>query len=635
MRNIIKVLGLSLAGFGSVLTFGDVSAVTSRSGVAGANVQRMPTMPTFPSGATGNLSGVDTVEPTTTSTYTVDNCMKDILNCVQGGALPNGLNDMFNSDLRASIVNGMGLCAVQVEKCIDDVTDKNGRKLYFASGDVWGDFNSREVQPAYFSFVLRKTGLTPNQAENTCLLLDRNVYGSSFSAVGTSNEVTTEFQNSVNAYNDLNGSSNLPRAAATTTDNTGSGSADAKNNPQGMGVNSDSSIDGNRGYYARWDATTGECLVRVAAYNKNEQITNEVLWGLLGNNNLAEVWKSAGSSFTCDKDLFGFALKRNTADVATVGFTGGTLLGAGIGAAVKKETGFDCGSSKNLGELNTKLRTLSATEKNTLPLYLPGEMNLDTGISRSECNQLVAMYDKYYTIEALAKTNNPAYDANDTFKTFINQESFNIVVCTGKMDDCVNHDEIAEEMKVLKPLMEKMGEVLSTKENTKKVSGANVAIGATIGAGAAGLATAITAFVESNNISCRVGDGLDKIDLNKSYTIDTLKDFYVKWNLNLPETVFLESGITSCDAWENACSAIVTELDCNNAQVYYKPRNVKTGRVIDGACEFNKSGSGGTGTMASGVCEAVSSELGVNSAGEPLNGSYTMNPINPNGLQYN
>ena len=71
----------------------------------------------------------------------------------------------------------------------------------------------------------------------------------------------------------------------------------------------------------------------------------------------------------------------------------------------------------------------------------------------------------------------------------------------------------------------------------KSTVGKNAGIGAAIGAGTGGVATAITAFVEKNNISCRVGDGLNTVAFGKSHSIDTLKDFYVKWNLRLPDTV--------------------------------------------------------------------------------------------------
>ena len=46
--------------------------------------------------------------------------------------------------------------------------------------------------------------------------------------------------------------------------------------------------------------------------------------------------------------------------------------------------------------------------------------------------------------------------------------------------------------------------------------GKSIAVGTAIGAGAGGLATAITAYVEKSNINCRVGDNLNQVGFGKS-----------------------------------------------------------------------------------------------------------------------
>ena len=209
-------------------------------------------------------------------------------------------------------MNGMRLCQTQIDKCIRDVR-VDCRNIYAATTDVWLDFNSRVIQPEYYNFVLRKTGLTPNQAENTCLLLDRNTYGESFAAVSDRNDVNTEYNKRVGAYNEARGGSL------------------SKNNPQGVEVNT-TGYDGNRGHYARWDASKAECLVRVAAYNKDNLITNSWLFGVVGDDTPAEVWQKAGSTFTCNKDLFDMSLLNKTKTTAAVAVPGGAVLGAAIGA---------------------------------------------------------------------------------------------------------------------------------------------------------------------------------------------------------------------------------------------------------------------------------------------------------------
>jgi hypothetical protein len=248
--------------------------------------------------------------------YSIEDCMNDLGSCV-ANTLPEGINSMFNSDMRNSVVNGMGLCGVQIDKCINNTSRTDGKKAYYARNDVWIDFNSRVIQPQYYSFVLTKTGLTPNQAENTCWLLDRNVYGSSFTAVDAKGSVTSEYNKNVQSYN-------------------GQGGANTKGNPMGAGVNTNGLVDAQRGHYARWDATKGECLVRVAAYNKDDLITNEWFGGI-GDKQPAEVWKKAGESFSCEKDTFGFGLNNNTKTAALasgIGIVGGAAVGAGVGALV-------------------------------------------------------------------------------------------------------------------------------------------------------------------------------------------------------------------------------------------------------------------------------------------------------------
>ena len=266
MQIFLKMFGLSTAVLGLVVTgaFDANAAATGRAAydtvraTSSTSTARMPTMPTLPINSVGNLSPDVPTTPTPNPTpdvptpdpepdpeptpecpdggvknsdYTITNCMNDVLSCVNRGALPNGLNDLFNEDLRNAIMNGMNLCAVQVEKCITTVR-RDCENVYRTTADVWLDFNSRVIQPEYYNFVLRKTGLTPNQAENTCWLLDKNTYGPSFSAVANDGTVTAEYNNKVGAYNSQQGNVLV------------------KNNPQGVqGNNVNSGVDGQRGHY--------------------------------------------------------------------------------------------------------------------------------------------------------------------------------------------------------------------------------------------------------------------------------------------------------------------------------------------------------------------------------------------------
>jgi hypothetical protein len=116
------------------------------------------------------------------------------------------------------------------------------------------------------------------------------------------------------------------------------------------------------------------------------------------------------------------------------------------------------------------------------------------------------------------------------------------------------------------------------------------AIGTVTGAGVGGIVTGITALVEKNNISCKVGDGLNTVSLGKSHTIDSLKDFYVKWNLKLPDTITPTSVVSDVASWQQACAQFNSRLmDCPNVQINLKRPVDKNYTLISAACK--QSGS--------------------------------------------
>lgn len=568
------------------------------------------------------------------SAFTVAMCMDEIYRCIISGGVANGMNDMFNEDLRNAIVNGMGVCAVQVDKCVEQVR-KNCSNVYRSAEDVWIDFNARKVQPEYYNFVLRKTGLTPNQAENTCLLLDRNTYGNSFAAVDNGGKVTAEYNKKIGAYNGQNGG------------------VLAKKAPQGVKPNvGNSGVDGQRGHYARWDATNATCYVRVAAYNKDKHITNSWLFGAVGDEKPAEVWKAAGDTFTCNKDLFGFSLMNNTKTVATVGIAGGTLVGAGIGAiAGHGKRDFDCTNEKHrkmLTEMLVDNRTVGIVNE-----YIMSDLSTnDKVMGLSECQDVMELFDKYYQFETVASQCEGAeLEESEYFEAFLSCSGFSVLDdcfdaaakreplfanCKGQgfatEQQCVEHlynlydsgqlavknadvsgecvlrslnlakqekngtvynqwidgryvlaSDINEELERLDSVF--TDSVVDLLVNGEKSNmGKSIAIGAATGAAAGGLATAITAFVERNNISCRVGDGLETVGLNKSHSIDTLKDFYVKWNLRLPDTIAPTAMITDCQSWKNTCAMFTDLNDCKQATFNYKPVGAKTTTLIRSVC---------------------------------------------------
>lgn len=675
MSGLFKFVGLSAVSVAVCALIGVADAATGRVGYANvratgpASVARMPSMPTLPINSVGNIStdvptgGTNVVpEPPVepecpdggvkNSAYTVDMCMDDVLRCINNGALPNGLNNLFNEEVRHAVENGMGLCISQIEKCVTDVR-RDCANVYRSAADVWIDFNSRKVQPEYYNFVLRKTGLTPNQAENTCRLLDKNTYGASFAAVADDGTTTAEYKKTVGAYNSQQGNRLV------------------KTNPQGVKVNDgNTGVDGSRGHYARWDAETATCLIRVAAYNKDKHISNSWLFGAAGNDKPAEVWKAAGDTFSCNKDLFGFSLMNDTSTVAVVGIGGGTVLGAGIGAIAghgKRE--FNCNLGKHRELLMDELKDGRAV--GILNEYIDKDVDItQKSMEEETCDEIVELFDKYYQYEtAIAECKDAEYEYkskftvelsfvitaddeaaavkavapwcfNEGYKTVDECQNFLNLQCTleDDVDKCrkklkekgVNFTEISVSPKklvdgqdcTLKALnldkknglgiycstggicitasnveteLKRLNSVFGKDITNLMINGEksnmakSVGIGAAVGAGTGGLATAITAFVERNNISCRVGDGLEQVAFNKSYSIDTLKDFYVKWNLRVPDIVAPTATITDCQSWKNTCATFADLEQCAAAQFNYKPAGASTTILVSSVCTVSGS----------------------------------------------
>lgn len=667
MRNTSKLFGAMFAGFGALL-FVSAAFAADATPRAAANVRaggrvgvqtgRMPSMPIM----TINPANISTdvpsqnqpqpqpqpqpdpepqPEPTPecpdggvrNSDYTVQNCMNDVLACINNGALAGGLNDLFNEDMRNAIMNGMGLCSIQVEKCMTDVR-RDCKPVYRAIADVWVDFNSRKIQPEYYNFVLRKTGLTPNQAENTCLLLDVNTYGPSFAAVANDGGTTNEYNNRVGAYNNQQGGVLI------------------KTNPQGVELNyGNAGVDGARGHYARWDATTATCYLRVAAYNKDTQIKNSWLFGAVGNDEPAQVWRAAGDTFSCNKDLFGFGLMNDTKTTAVVGVGGGTLAGAGIGAlAGHGKRAFDCENKSAVKTLSDQLR--KSVNVYSLNRYLSEGDKISTAdLTARQCRAIVDLYTNYQTVkqdigrcfgndvlnctfvhakpveadedivevdnflatecakagkmdtkpcvEYLISQNlvedgeldiNASSCAKDTigcrFKSLRNPDNLaSGLKCTNLGIGCVNKEETEIEIAELDGVFGGLDVLAGEKSNMGK----SIATGAAIGAGTGGVATAITAFVERNNINCRVGDGLNTVGFGKSHSIGTLKDFYVKWNLRLPDTVIPTATAVDCKSWKLSCAQYTDLNQCKAAALNYKPTMDGTITLVRSACAVSGS----------------------------------------------
>lgn len=543
----------------------------------------------------------------TTPGYTVDNCMDEMLACVNGGALPGGIKDLYNYDLRNSIINGMGLCQSQVDKCVN-------AKICNSSADCWIIFNTRVVQPSYYSFVLRNTGLTPYQAENTCMLLDKNTYGKSFAALGKgSNQATGEYNQNIGSYNEQGGPT--------------------KENPQGYAVNTDSSYDGARGHYARWDATGGQCLVRVAAYKNDNLIADNftALFWKEGSSKAAEAWVATGSNFKCDRALFEMASLLNSTRTAAA--TGGILAGVGVVAgtamiidgAHKVKRDINCSDKGNLEQMYLELSKAGQIGKVNQFLPTTGEVgdwftdkqNVTaiptagaTALQPEQCKALIDIFNAANTVTSLPDTKCGASNADLNCFVDLNVAHFFGGTFTGMcsnapgVETCTTFANAQNSAKQILNVLKGMS-AFSVNTQMKSEKERNWGIGLAAGSvGVAGLATAITYFVERGQINCRVGDGLDKVAFGKSGSIGKLKDFYVKWALNLPDNIQptgLLTAVNTCSDWRSYCETVTARganattvsggsaNQCPTAQLNWQPLDQSITTLISGACK--QSGS--------------------------------------------
>ena len=433
--------------------------------------------------------------------------------------------------------------------------------------------------------------------------------------------VTAEYNIGTGAYNNQNGGLLIKR------------------NPQGATLNyGNSGVDGARGHYARWDAGTAECWVRVAAYNKDQQIKNSWLFGAVGNDQPAEVWRRAGDTFTCNRELFGFSLMNQTNTAAVVGIGGGAVVGAGVGAiAGHGDRAFDCSIEKHREMLTDLLKNDNLIGDINALIDNPNTRlsNVDRIMSQSQCNQVVELYEKfsqgrmtfisgeeqsYRMIITLTCGSDIQACFNEHAKSCAAQGFTTIKQCqdylsaqqpncTGDLDACeetfraqyglsdtvqiditdmgtteYSDGTTPEEIEDLQRVFSNTDLVDLLKNGEESNMGKAIGIGAGVGAGAGGLATAITAFVERSNISCHVGDNLAQVGYNKSYAIESLKDFYVKWNLNLPDIVTPTGTATDCASWRRACNTVTDLEQCASTQITYKPTDGSTVMQIPGAC---------------------------------------------------
>jgi hypothetical protein len=280
---------------------------------------------------------------------------------------------------------------------------------------------------------------------------------------------------------------------------------------------------------ARWDAAKAECVVRVSAYNKDNAITNSWLFGIAGDDRPAEVWRKAGDVFTCNRDLFGFSLMNNTKTAAVVGIGGAAAVGAGAGAVIGHNQGreFSCDDEGDRKKLADEL--VSKGLSRALSGGASGAAPQSEAMTPDACRALLAIRDDS--------------SADEVMRGHV------------------------KSLDVLKGVPSKAGQ--------------GALIGAGVGAATGGIATLITAFVEKNNINCRIGGNPARVGYGKSGKIESLRDVYTKQSTGAPESIEPPAPVESCEAWKSACAAFNDEWRCGNAQVR---RGKKDPTPVMGAC---------------------------------------------------
>ena len=580
------------------------AAEIGRSVQNSANTARMPTLSVMTINTMGNPA-VTTVQepaainhyaPTPTpvtpdcadggvknTEYTVSMCMADLRLCVNGGAVEGGLHGLFNDDYFARVLNGnLKICQNVVDNCL--TIRKNCRYVYRTSRSVWADFRSRVLWPEYYNFVLYKTGLTPNQAKKTCLR-----------AGGKWDSVNAECLVRVVAYN--------------------------KNSP-----------------------ISNEWLFGIAGNNKDAEAwlkmgdsftCNKSLFGFSLLNDTATVAATAIPGGAIVGGVIGGVTakhKQNQADKA--------------GSCASKEFRRELGNRIHEKGVNRILETyLKEVEDNEYwdPDDIISQVESDDfhDMDEKTCELILGLVSKVnlYQDRIDACEKEPEYDyINRNYLSkleqkdvkyfdniYYNEDGVQFRISTQVVCDIAFAD--SKDKGILESFFEKcsfvplqLGYVYANRNNVacshggkcrtieqtrndltrlnnllatigvtgdsseKHSVGMGVLAGAGIGAAAGGVATGITAIIESNNIRCVVGNDLASVSLNKSYTIDSLKDFYVRRGFSFPDTLIPTTVVVDKASWAVACSEYAgSPEDCPDAQVVLRGNDGR--EMVPTACE--------------------------------------------------
>lgn len=600
--------GVSVADTGRASFMGNA---TARAG-SNVNTARMPTMPIVSMNTIGNPAVSTVSQPVNTNTgiviptpepepepepgptpptpptpecpdggvrntpYTVDMCMAELSQCINIGGVSNGMHGLFNEDFFNQILNGsVRICQQVVDKCL--TIRKDCHKVYKKNKAVWLDFRVRILQPEYYNFVLYRTGLTPNQAEKTCFAIGGRwdaVNGDCLIHVVAYNKdkpISNEWLFGI-AGNGKDADAWLKTGEAFTCNKSLFGFS-LMNNTATVAA---TAIPGA--------AIVGGTVGGIVAKNRQNRAMANPCSDKSYRKELGKKIKTTYNDARLQNYLYEAIIDEDTGDFST----GESRLGAVDFYDLTEE---QCDAIIDLYSkakvYDEAIKTCEANAKNKMVLdsFVGGVKNY-VRIVDKDGNQVVC------TSEIECVTKPMGVEASDINK--FNDECLFIPLNVGFLKRNIdtnpfcNHQGACESVKQIKQELNSMRgllaeiEVAVSSEKGPSV-GKGILVGAAAGAAAGGVATAITAVIESSNIKCKVGSDLASVSLNKSYTIGSLKDFYVKRGLNLPDTVLANTPVVDKTSWGVACSEFQGNFDdCQNASVIYKHDNKR--EVISYAC---------------------------------------------------